>query len=414
METPSFKRQRKDYHKLKKKVISNLFSAIEDIEDIKSGWLKVRVSLKRWTKLWFILKHGYLLAFSSEDLSKKNQIGIISLMICQIIERPTKKEGFCFKLFSPLGENIWLKHSALNLVLPQASLILRAPDMDSGLNWMNAIKKSNVSADLNTSQLCSSHYAPSETSGLASNNNNMTLPDVNGFESSDGEYENTDQIEFTTSSVNSEDSRVQGFERNANGSPTHSSIIHSRQLKLQANYIMDGQEELGTVGKQTEVVGESNAKFLWHILKQVRPGMDLSKVTLPTFILEPRSFLEKLADYYYHNDILSEAVTIDDPLYRLINIVKWYLSGFYKKPMGLKKPYNPILGEKFRCYWEQPKTSSKTFYIAEQGKTRSEYIQEFSLIKILSSKNLKPKILSFNSFRYSITSSSDICISRYK
>ena len=39
---------------------------------------------------------------------------------------------------------------------------------------------------------------------------------------------------------------------------------------------------------------------------QVRPGMDLSKVALPTFILEPRSFLDKLSDYYYHADLLSE------------------------------------------------------------------------------------------------------------
>ena len=39
---------------------------------------------------------------------------------------------------------------------------------------------------------------------------------------------------------------------------------------------------------------------------QVRPGMDLSRVVLPTFILEPRSFLEKLADYYYHADFLTE------------------------------------------------------------------------------------------------------------
>ena len=34
--------------------------------------------------------------------------------------------------------------------------------------------------------------------------------------------------------------------------------------------------------------------------------MDLSKVVLPTFILEPRSLLEKFADYYYHIDLLSE------------------------------------------------------------------------------------------------------------
>ena len=46
-------------------------------------------------------------------------------------------------------------------------------------------------------------------------------------------------------------------------------------------------------------------------------------------------------------------------------VVQWYLSGFYKKPKGLKKPYNPILGETFRCYWQHP-NGSKTFYLAEQ------------------------------------------------
>lgn len=46
-------------------------------------------------------------------------------------------------------------------------------------------------------------------------------------------------------------------------------------------------------------------------------------------------------------------------------VVKWYLSGLYKKPKGLKKPYNPILGETFRCYWLHS-NGTKTFYIAEQ------------------------------------------------
>ncbi len=94
--------------------------------------------------------------------------------------------------------------------------------------------------------------------------------------------------------------------------------------------------------------------------------MDLSKVVLPTFILEPRSFLEKLTDYYYHSDILTETISNEDPFERMKSVIKFYLSGFYKKPKGLKKPYNPILGEVFRSYWYNPKTQSKTFYIAEQ------------------------------------------------
>lgn len=58
-----------------------------------------------------------------------------------------------------------------------------------------------------------------------------------------------------------------------------------------------------------ETVSEENKGLIWSLLKQLRPGMDLSKVVLPTFILEPRSFLDKLSDYYYHADLLSQSVT---------------------------------------------------------------------------------------------------------
>ena len=36
--------------------------------------------------------------------------------------------------------------------------------------------------------------------------------------------------------------------------------------------------------------------------------MDLSRVVLPTFILEPRSFLDKISDYYYHADIITKVI----------------------------------------------------------------------------------------------------------
>lgn len=65
---------------------------------------------------------------------------------------------------------------------------------------------------------------------------------------------------------------------------------------------------------------------------------------------------------------------------RMVKVVRFYLSGFYKKPKGLKKPYNPILGETFRCCWEHP-DGSTTFYVAEQvGTVKSKYI--FSDLRI--------------------------------
>ena len=65
-------------------------------------------------------------------------------------------------------------------------------------------------------------------------------------------------------------------------------------------YFISSQTE-----NQTEEFSEENKSIVWFLMKQVRPGMDLSKVVLPTFILEPRSFLDKISDYYYHADIIS-------------------------------------------------------------------------------------------------------------
>ena len=72
-------------------------------------------------------------------------------------------------------------------------------------------------------------------------------------------------------------------------------------------YVPDSYvEQFGTANDQTEEFSDENKSIVWFLVKQVRPGMDLSRVVLPTFILEPRSFLEKISDYYYHSDIISE------------------------------------------------------------------------------------------------------------
>lgn len=105
---------------------------------------------------------------------------------------------------------------------------------------------------------------------------------------------------------------------------------------------------------------------------------------------------------------------------RMKKVVKWYISGFYKKPkvrsismcnalhfavwhsvfmhfsdyitvksyvmlffipQGLKKPYNPIIGETYRCMWLHQKTNSKTFYIAEQVKQL--LLENVSLMRLI-------------------------------
>ena len=53
----------------------------------------------------------------------------------------------------------------------------------------------------------------------------------------------------------------------------------------------------------TDLSMESHGSVVSHLLSQVKIGMDLTKVVLPTFILERRSLLEMYADYFAHPDL---------------------------------------------------------------------------------------------------------------
>ncbi|KAI9692618.1 MAG: hypothetical protein M1822_006849 [Bathelium mastoideum] len=113
------------------------------------------------------------------------------------------------------------------------------------------------------------------------------------------------------------------------------------------------------------VVDAEQGNVLMHIIKQLRPGADLSRVTLPTFILEPRSMLERITNFMAHPDTLLPMPKIDDPVQRFVSVIKFYLSGWHIKPSGVKKPLNPILGETFTCYWDYP-DHTRGYYISEQ------------------------------------------------
>ncbi|XP_044156425.1 oxysterol-binding protein-related protein 9 isoform X3 [Bufo gargarizans] len=101
---------------------------------------------------------------------------------------------------------------------------------------------------------------------------------------------------------------------------------------------------------------EEHKSVIMHLLSQVRLGMDLTKVVLPTFILERRSLLEMYADFFAHPDLFVSIGDHKDPKDRMVQVVRWYLSAFHagRKGSVAKKPYNPILGEVFQCHWDLP------------------------------------------------------------
>ncbi|KAA0720798.1 Oxysterol-binding protein-related protein 8 [Triplophysa tibetana] len=382
----SLKVQKKNYREEKKRATKELLSTITDPSVIvMADWLKIRGTLKSWTKLWCVLKPGVLLIYKT---NKNGQwVGTVLLNACELIERPSKKDGFCFKLFHPLEQSIWAvkgpKGEAVGSItqpLPSSHLIFRAASESDGRCWMDALELAlKCSSLLKRTMIREGKEETGQTAEHSHINfySLLRAHNIQGFQFNDSDQfkdpdlysdksdrENEQEQEEWENEVmdKSEESDSDTSERQED------SYVDLDEMLRETVYIEQTDEELGEAGEasQTETVSEENKSLIWTLLKQVRPGMDLSKVVLPTFILEPRSFLDKLSDYYFHADFLSEAAVEENAYNRMKKVVKWYISGFYKKPKGLKKPYNPIIGETFRCLWIHTKTNSKTFYIAEQ------------------------------------------------
>ncbi|XP_053327591.1 oxysterol-binding protein-related protein 11 isoform X2 [Spea bombifrons] len=109
------------------------------------------------------------------------------------------------------------------------------------------------------------------------------------------------------------------------------------------------EDDLGAVEEQRSII--------LHLLSQLKLGMDLTRVVLPTFILEKRSLLEMYADFLSHPDLFLSVSCGRTPEERMVRFVEYYLTSFHEGRKGAlaKKPYNPIIGETFHCSWRVPK-----------------------------------------------------------
>ncbi|XP_047461411.1 oxysterol-binding protein-related protein 10 [Mugil cephalus] len=124
------------------------------------------------------------------------------------------------------------------------------------------------------------------------------------------------------------------------------------------------EEDLGVLDDQRSII--------LHLLSQLKLGMDLTRVVLPTFILEKRSLLEMYANFMAHPDMflsITAGATAED---RIVRFVEYYLTAFHEGRKGAvaKKPYNPVLGETFHCSWEVPRDRVKPLVRSNQGSAR--------------------------------------------
>lgn len=114
------------------------------------------------------------------------------------------------------------------------------------------------------------------------------------------------------------------------------------------------EDDLGVLDDQRSII--------LHLLSQLKLGMDLTRVVLPTFILEKRSLLEMYANFMAHPDMFLSITSGATAEERIIRFVEYYLTAFHEGRKGAvaKKPYNPILGETFHCSWDVPRDKVKT------------------------------------------------------
>uniref|UniRef100_A0AAX7U5U7 PH domain-containing protein n=1 Tax=Astatotilapia calliptera TaxID=8154 RepID=A0AAX7U5U7_ASTCA len=336
----SLKVQKQNYRQEKKRAAKELSTALKDPSVIiMSNWLKIRGSLKSWTRLWCALKPGVLLIYKTPKTD--HWVGTILLSACKLIERPSKKDGFCFKLYHPLDKSIWAVKGpkgenvgSITQPLPSNYLIFRAASESDGRCWMDALE---------LALSCSSLYKLTAKAGKEGDISTTSESShiLNLLQLNDTVLLGNHHMEHDGFSDKSEREAHDDWDAAANENggrlTEESDVDQSDELSPgpQATaYVEQSTEEMAEAGEasQVETVSEENKGLIWSLLKQLRPGMDLSKVVLPTFILEPRSFLDKLSDYYYHADLLSQASLEESAYGRIKQVLRWYLSGFYKKP----------------------------------------------------------------------------------
>uniref|UniRef100_G3NKB9 Oxysterol-binding protein n=1 Tax=Gasterosteus aculeatus aculeatus TaxID=481459 RepID=G3NKB9_GASAC len=147
--------------------------------------------------------------------------------------------------------------------------------------------------------------------------------------------------------------------QNQNHAPSPSLSAGSQNTKTSPEALDPCDEVTDTDDNEEEDLGvlDDQRSIMLHLLSQLKLGMDLTRVVLPTFILEKRSLLEMYANFMAHPDMFLSITSGCTPEERIVRFVEYYLTAFHEGRKGAvaKKPYNPILGENFHCSWYVPR-----------------------------------------------------------
>jgi len=107
---------------------------------------------------------------------------------------------------------------------------------------------------------------------------------------------------------------------------------------------------------QDEQAVQEQRGVVWDLIKQlgqsITQGISLTRITIPIYIADPRSYLEMVADgWCYGPHFLNKAVESNDPVERMKYVISFAISGL-SNTCCAKKPLNPLLGETFQATFE--------------------------------------------------------------
>ena len=91
---------------------------------------------------------------------------------------------------------------------------------------------------------------------------------------------------------------------------------------------------------------ENQSYSIWAILRSA-VGKDLSKITMPIWLNEPVSMLQKVGELNHYHHVIEDAITQKDECKKLGYIAIFAMSQYSDVYGRNRKPFNPILGETF-------------------------------------------------------------------
>eukprot|EP01091_Cochliopodium_minus_P000811 TRINITY_DN1071_c0_g1_i1.p1 TRINITY_DN1071_c0_g1~~TRINITY_DN1071_c0_g1_i1.p1 ORF type:complete len:213 (-),score=60.11 TRINITY_DN1071_c0_g1_i1:166-771(-) len=131
------------------------------------------------------------------------------------------------------------------------------------------------------------------------------------------------------------------------------------EKKLKTYERIEGSQKGGGFLFDDPEMMKKHRSAAWDMIKKMGKSLIASKeeksvvnVTLPVYIFEPRSYLERICDNWcYLPDMMSKASKTTDPVERMRWVVTELVAGLHNTLIQLK-PFNPILGETFEATFE--------------------------------------------------------------